>query len=148
MSLIGKTPDAPRLMRKEFSYRGKRYVAIRFRGGRVELYRVDDGLEQFVHYARKSGGRLDRIAIGLVEDKLDPAAIEARMLLANEKVQGYSDVRMSEPWGHWGGVEYTHHPTGFPKSFRGRASLRLYNEIGEARAGDYGRREKTPKGRA
>ena len=33
------------------------------------FYQVSDGLEQWMGYARRSGGRLDRLAIDLVEDK-------------------------------------------------------------------------------
>lgn len=154
MSLIGRDPlhDAPKLVRKEFTYRGRKYVAIRFRGGRVELYRAagSDGIETWLGYARVSGGPLDRIAIGLVEDKLDPAAIEARMLLTHGTITSrrmgteYSNIRMGESVGRWGGVEYERRSSasdglgGRVRSFTSRASIPLYSELGEpVRERDY-----------
>jgi len=136
MSLLIEGPKPARLRRVEFTYRGRKFVAIRYRGGRVELYQTVDGIETFLRYARKSAGTVDRIAIGHVEDRLDPAAIQARSKLVHDP-----KATMGAAWGHWGAVEYTEHST-TGKPWRARASIRLYNEIGEARPSDYKTKKK------
>src|SRR3990172_1810389 len=57
------------MIRHEFTHLGRHYVAIRHKQGRVELYRVDEGLEMFVRYAAPSKGKIDLKAISLCADK-------------------------------------------------------------------------------
>lgn len=53
--------------RVAFDYREDRYVAVRFKRGQLELYRVEPGgLEMFVHYAEPPSCALDRLALSLV----------------------------------------------------------------------------------
>ena len=148
MSLIGHDPlyDAPLLVRKEFAYRGKKYVAIRHKGGRVELYRGagSDGIETFLGYARRSAGKIDRIAISLVEDKLDTGALEARMYLTDEskshahelgggRASYVSNVRLGPDKGRWGTVTYLRHFVGREKEHvvAGSVTYPFYTKIGE-----------------
>lgn len=120
------------LRRVEFTYRGRHYVAIRFRGGRPELYRVEkDGFtETFLRYARRSLGGADERAVEMVEDRLDVAATTARDLLAGRYPEHRArDVRLGPACGEWGSVvaDYCHPQTGVEKKLH--VSFRLFTRI-------------------
>jgi hypothetical protein len=121
------------LRRVEFVHRGRKYVAIRFCGGRVELYRVesDDFTETFLRYATKRIGGLDEAAVLCVEDELDPAALLARDMLADRYPKHVvRNVRMGVSAGEWGSVvaDYTDPKTGRERPLY--ASIRLYSRTG------------------
>lgn len=69
------------ITRCEFRYRGKDVVAVRYQGGRIELYQVDAGLEVWLRYARPSKGILDRAAIEALGDRLTVEMCVARAAL-------------------------------------------------------------------
>ena len=120
------------LLRVEFAYRGRKYVAIRFRGGRPELYRVEkDGFtETFLRYARRSLGGADERAVEMVEDRLDVAATTARDLLAGHYPEHRArDVRLGPACGEWGSVvaDVRDSQTGLEKKVH--ASFRLFTRI-------------------
>jgi hypothetical protein len=92
------------LRRVDFKHRGRNYHAIRFNGGRVELYRAagKDGIERFIRYAVPSkvlqreardpfyasslnapsiGDTLDDKAIRLLADRWDPAMAHGAAIL-------------------------------------------------------------------
>jgi hypothetical protein len=122
------------LHRVEFVHRGRRYVAVRFRGGRVELYRVerDGSTETFVRYATRRLGGVDEAAVEVIEDRLDPAAMLARDLLAERYPPHVArNVRMGPACGEWGSVlcDYTDPHTGRDSPFPLYASIRLYSRI-------------------
>ena len=120
------------LNRVEFTYRGRSYVAIRFRGGRPELYRVEkDGYtETFLRYAWRSLGGADARAVELVEDWLDPAAKTARDLLAGRYPEHTAqNVRLGPAAGEWGSVvaDYVDPQTGLGRKIH--ASFRLFTRV-------------------
>jgi hypothetical protein len=77
--------DPPRpIQRKELNYRKRRYVAVRYRGGRIELYRVArNSPEMFMRYANAARGGLDELAVERLRDELggDEEAAGALLLL-------------------------------------------------------------------
>ena len=126
-----KSSFAATIRRETFTHRGREYVAIRFRGGRVELYRVEcDGYtETFMRYAIPRNGGLDDAAIWAVQDHLDVAAKMARDLLLG-LYSTARNVRLGPSAGEWGSVvaDYTD-----PQSGRERpiyASIQLFCRIG------------------
>lgn len=123
--------NGPKTIRATFTHRGRKYAAVRFRGGRAELYSVgkDGWTETFLRYAAPRAGALDVAAIEAADDRLDDAAIQARSLLRGSYGTAARNVRFGEPCGAWGSVlaEYTHPETG--KSRTIYASIRLYHEV-------------------
>lgn len=124
----------PRHKSVEFTYRGRPYVAIRYRGGKVELYRAAgaDGIEAWMRYAVRGRSGIDRLATELLEDELDPAAVHARMLLlegdgSNPYVR---NVRMGPAYREWGSViaDFTDPHTGVERPIY--ASIKLYTQLG------------------
>lgn len=91
-------------MRVEIVHAGRTYVACRYLRGRVELYLRTDGLDEFMRYAQPNGASIDRKALRLLSDVLDPAAMEAKLLLSGAYGKNAEDVQVEAysqiaPWG-------------------------------------------------
>jgi hypothetical protein len=125
--------NAPKLQRVAFVHAGRKYVAIRFRGGRVELYWVDpsDGIEMFLRYARPSRANVDRKAIRMLSDVLDPAACEAGAVLRGAYGDKVRNVRVlsSPACGPFGTLVFERLYPWRSVWKQEQCSIRLYSEV-------------------
>jgi hypothetical protein len=118
----------PKLIRAEFTRGAHRYVAVRYLLGRVELYRVVDGIETFVRYASRDRSMIDCVAVDAVSDRLDQDVITlSRILAGGASVYEY-DVRIQDH-GEWLTVSWTYVHPSTARKVHASCSVRASQEV-------------------
>ena len=94
---------------------------------RVELALTQ--LEEFLRYARPSRSNVDRKAIRLLADVLDPAATEAAGVLRGDYGATVRNVRVEVGWEEWGAVVFEYRTPQMDQWLPRSCSIRLFNRI-------------------